>query len=96
MDAAKVLLELFPVLKIVMMQVAAIKPYPGAKEPHKGMDCLHITVGRLLVGKMSPAALFQAIIVLGGGTSFHPLKIFMVEVQVQGDVLPLNKVVRCL
>ena len=78
-------------MKIVRMWAAAIKPYPGAKEPCKGMDYTNVTAGRLLVGKMSPTALCQAIIVLGG-TSFCPLKILMVWAQVQEDVPPLNKI----
>ena len=54
MDAAKVLPECFPVLKIVRTWAAAIKPDPRAKEPHKGMDCMNVTASKFLVGKMPP------------------------------------------
>ena len=84
MDTAKVLPKCFPVLEIFRMWVAAIKPDPGAMEPNKEMDCMDVTVGRFLVGETSPAAVCQAIIVLGGGTSFHPSEVLMVRVQVQG------------
>ena len=84
MDTAKVHPECFPVLKIVRMWVAAIKPDPGTKELCKGMDCANVTVSRLLVGKTPPTALHQAIIVLGGGTPFHPFEVLTVRVQVQG------------
>ena len=50
--------------------MAAIKPDPRAIEPHKGMDCMDVTASTFLVGKMPPAALCQATIVLGGGFSF--------------------------
>ena len=86
MDTANVLLEHFPILEIVRMWVAAIKPNPGEIEPCKGMDCMDVTVGGLLVGKMCPTAHHQAIIVLGGCTSSCLLKILMIRVQVQGDV----------
>ena len=36
---------------------------------------MNVTVGRFLVVKMPPAALSQAIIVLGGGASFHPFDV---------------------
>ena len=55
------------------------------------MDCQDVTVGRFFVGKMPPAALHQAIIVLKGGTPFHPFEILMVRAQVWGDVPFLNK-----
>ena len=92
MDAAKVLPECFPVLEIVKMQVAAIQPDPEAMEPCKGMDCMDVTAGRFFVGEMPLAAHCQAIIVLGGGTPFHPLEVLMVRVQVQGDVPPLKTI----
>ena len=92
MSTAKVLPECFPLLEIVRMWVTTIKPDPGAIEAHKGMDCLDVTVGRFSVGKMPPAALFQATIVLRGGAPFHPFEILTVRVQVQGDIPPLNKI----
>ena len=92
MDAAKVLSECFPILEIVRTWVAAIKPDPGATESHKGMHCMDVAADRLLVGKMSPTVLHQAIIVPGGGASFHPFEVPMVGVQVHGDVPPLNKI----
>ena len=92
MDTVKILFKQFLVLKIVRMQTAGMEPYPGERGPSKGMDCMNVTVGRLLVGKTPPAALHQAIIVIGGGTSFHPFEVLMVRVQVQGDVLPLNEI----
>ena len=93
MDAVKVLPECLLVLEIVLMWVAAIKPDPKAAEPHKGMDCVDVTVGRffVFVGEIPPVALCQAIIVLRRGASFHPLEVLMVREQVKGDVPPLNK-----
>ena len=92
MDTAKVLSEYFLVLDIVRTWVATIKPDRGTVEPHKGIDCLNLTVGRFFVGKMSPAALCQAIIILREGAPFHPFEILMVAAQVQGNVPSLNKI----
>ena len=92
MSAAKVLSECLSVLKIIGTWVAAIKPDPRAVEPHPGMGCMDKTVGRILIGYMPPAALCQAILVLGGGAPFHPLTVLMFRVQTWGDVLPLNKI----
>ena len=74
------------------MQVAAIKPDPGAVEPHKGIVCMDVTAGRFFVAKMPPKALYQTIIVLRGGAPFCPLEVLTVRVWVQEDVLPLNKI----
>ena len=49
MDAATVLPECFPVLKIVRVWAAAIKPDPEAKESHKGIDYTNVTVADSLL-----------------------------------------------
>ena len=92
MDAAKVLPKCFPVLEIVRTWATAIRPNPGVLELHKGMNCMHVTVGRFFVGEMPPTTLCQAIIILRGGAPFCPFGILMVGAQVQEDVLPLNKI----
>ena len=54
------------------------------------MDCTDVTVGIFFVGEMPPTTLCQAIIV-HRGTPFCPFEIPMVGVQIQVDVLPINK-----
>ena len=66
MGASKVLFECLPVLEKAGMW--AIKPVPGAREPHLEMGCSDMAVGRLFIGK-APA---KAIIILGGGAPFCP------------------------
>ena len=65
---------------------------PRGRQVPSGNGCIDMTAGRLLIGETPPAALCQAIIFLGGGAPFHSLEVLMVGVQVQGDILPLNKI----
>ena len=71
---------------------AYIPRIEGAEKSCMGMSCLNMAVGQLPIGELHPTALCKAIIVLGRDAPFCLLKVFVLGMKSQGDVLILNEV----